>query len=146
MVIFLDVDGVLNRKQDWVCKYTVYEPCIKALAEIAKKIGCTEIVLSSTWRACAGEKEPNFYVNLKCKLWKYGLAIVGTTPVSKHTREEEILYYTKRYECGKYLILDDDSSLFTLGVDIPLYVCNYKTGLTHTDINKAYRTWKKYWY
>jgi hypothetical protein len=38
MVIFLDIDGVLNRERDWVCKYAIHEPCLRALSMIADKI------------------------------------------------------------------------------------------------------------
>ncbi len=148
MVIFLDIDGVLNREQDWVCKYAIHEPCVKSLSEIAKKLGCCEIILSSTWRACdngGNENEPDFYKNLKNMLRIYGLNIAGVTPVSSHSREDEILYYAKRHECGKYLVIDDDQSMFNTPSNIPLYICNHKTGLTSSDINSAFKAWKKYW-
>ncbi len=145
MVIFLDVDGVLNRERDWVCKYAIHEPCLLALSMIADKIRCNSIVLASTWRACEGNAEPEFYKNLKTHLREYGLTVTGTIPISKHTRKEEIQYYAKRHECGKYLVIDDDPSLFPDSSGIPLYICNYKTGLTLADVNGAYKVCKKHW-
>ena len=145
MSIFLDIDGILNREQDWRVKYSLYTPCIDSLSVLADKLGCHEIILSSTWRACEGWNEPQFYKNLKDKLKARGLTVAGTTPVSGHTRGEEILYYAKRHDCGKYLILDDDPSLFQNTRDLLLYICNHRKGFTDKDIKAAYKTWVNYW-
>lgn len=146
MVIFLDIDGVLNCESDWVNKFFIRQSCVKVLGKLAQTMGCTEIVLSSTWRACEGGTEPEFYKNLKRLLAEQNLNIVGTTPISSnHTRKEEILYYVKRHDCGQYLILDDDPSVFGTTSDIPIYLTSHLVGLTETDINSVYKMWKRFW-
>lgn len=139
MVIFLDIDGVLNQKKDWQTGFKIRKEAVSSLQELAKKMSCQEIVLSSTWRNIQDFLKPDFE--------NFGLHIVGSTPPSssKHTRKDEILYYVRHHDCGKYLILDDDESLFGQHSDIPLYVTDCKYGLTKQDVTHAYNFWKKYW-
>lgn len=142
--IFLDIDGVLNRQSDWKKKFTLHTPCLDALKALAERIHCQRIVISSTWRANAGENEPEFYRHLVGELTARGFTVVGTTPLSTHTREEEIAYYTRRHDCGKFLVLDDDDSLFPQK-NLPVHFVSHITGLTDSDVAEAAKMWKKYW-
>ena len=49
MVIFLDLDGVVNCEKDCVHPYTVRLECVKNLARIVKALDAG-IVLTSSWR------------------------------------------------------------------------------------------------
>ena len=51
MYIFLDVDGVLNTKQDWKRKvYSLNPHSVEAFNRLIEEINEPKIVLSSTWR------------------------------------------------------------------------------------------------
>ena len=50
--------------------------------------------------------------------------------------KKEIEYYIRRHSISSYIILDDDESLFPYPERINLYLTNYKTGLTESDIKK----------
>ena len=144
MIIFLDIDGVLNRESDWKHKFSVRQECILALSKIYSELQCSGIALSSTWRVCESENQSDYYKDFKDMLKTHNMYIIGTTPLSKKSREEEILYYAKRHDITHYLTLDDDPSLF-LHKDIPLYLTDYKTGLQDGDVKKIVKFVKKYW-
>lgn len=145
MVIFLDVDGVLNGQSDWAVKYSFRKSCIDILSQIVRETGAKGIVMVSTWRACQGDTTPEFFTELIKSMEERNIKIIGYTPITKHTREEEVLYYARRHECGNYLIIDDDESLYPNRDTLPLYVPNYRTGLISEDIRKCLKMWKKYW-
>lgn len=96
------------------------------------------IILSSTWRA--------EYTNtgavvehsdtLSSKLVEYNLIIEDSTPVSNKTRQEEIEYYIRRHSISSYIVSDDDETLFPYSERVNLYITNYKTGITESDIRK----------
>ncbi|MCR5426258.1 MAG: hypothetical protein K6E81_05480 [Lachnospiraceae bacterium] len=141
MVIFLDVDGVLNRQSDWQMRYYLREECVRNLSELYQRLHCEGIVLSSTWRAGV-DKDFNGDP-LSEKLREYSMRILGATPLSNKTRAEEIQFYARRHDLTRYLILDDDESLFGNAAKLPLYLVNYRTGLTAEDVKKAERFFRK---
>lgn len=142
--IFLDVDGVLNKESDWKKPFTINESCLVQFAAFVKTMKDPRIVLSSTWRAgyantgAMSEGENS----LSNKLAKYNLKIVDSTPVSSKTRQEEIEYYIRRHGISSYVILDDDKSLFPNPERINLYLINYKTGITESDVKGLKRLCK----
>lgn len=138
MYIFLDVDGVLNKESDWKKPYTINESCLYQFATLMKSIKEPHIILSSTWRVGytntgAVAEHGN---GLSSKLAEYCLRIEDSTPVSNKTRQEEIEYYIRRHGISSYIVLDDDESLFPYPERINLYLTNYKTGITESDIRK----------
>lgn len=62
------------------------------------------------------------------------LKIYDKTSISQKSRQEGIEYYIKRNNVKKYIILDDDKSLFTCPDNVNLYCPNYLTGLTKQDL------------
>lgn len=144
MYIFLDIDGVLNNKEDWKNKYTFNSDCLfnfdLLLQKLKKKYKDIYIVLSSSWRLGVSEEVLQPLTNI---LNKNNVQIVGCTPKSNKTRQEEILYYIKRNGIEKYIILDDDQTLFPDKNAVKIYFTNYLTGLTKNDIKEIINTIKK---
>lgn len=66
LCIFLDIDGVLNKKSDWTNKFTFNETClnnfVKLLTDLKEQYNCLlKIILTSTWRTGYQEgNEKNF--------------------------------------------------------------------------------------
>ncbi len=134
-VVFLDIDGVLNRKSDWVRHGLIREECVRALSLLCRELSCHKIVLSSSWRT--GDTS-----ELQGVLQEYGLCIVVVTPLSSKTRAEEIAFYARREGLANYLILDDDESLFGENLPKELYLVNHLTGLTERDVAMICKRYK----
>lgn len=124
--IFLDVDGVLNRKEDWRTMFSLNKECVNTFCKLLDQLNSYRIVLSSTWRNGSQMDKLKAY-----------FPIYGVTPTTTNkTRQEEIEYYIKKNNVKKYVIIDDDESLFTDKSRINLYLVNYMTGITDSDIKK----------
>ena len=138
--VFLDVDGVLNKKSDWVNKFYIRDDCVQVLSDLLESINnqwIPYVVLCSTWRAGAGvNNEAPQYTTLKNSLKQYGIQIYDTTPLSNKGRQAEIEYYIRRNNVDDYIVIDDDPSLFEFPDRIKLYTPDYKTGLIDSDIKK----------
>ena len=76
-------------------------------------------------------------------LGEYGLCIDGCTPVSNKTRQKEIEFYIRRNGIVKYLVLDDDVSLFPEAERLCVYFTNYKTGITEQDVKQIAKKYLK---
>ena len=138
MVIFLDVDGVLNQLQ----RYHLDDRCIKRLARLCSCLNAY-IVLTSSWRlgflhdfkSCSPQIQ-----DLRKRLECYGLDISGRTK-SLGDRYIEVDTYVKEHGITKYLILDDDKTEFSRS-DKNLYLVKSKTGLTDKDVEILVRRYK----
>ena len=140
MVIFLDLDGVVNCEKDWVHPYTVRLECVKNLARIVKALDAG-IVLTSSWRTGwvrIGKCTPQI-VNLKQMFSSQGIEISGRTP-KLGNRSLEVNDYCHRHGITSYLILDDDLGLFTGQENI--YLVNVESGLTRHDVKVILRKYK----
>lgn len=134
MIVFLDIDGVLNQLQ----KDYIDENCVANLAVLVHRLDA-KIVLSSTWRFgythnfdyCTPQIQHLIRV-----LRNFDLQIWSRTSESAKTRTEEIQSYLYMYP-DDYIILDDDMSLFTSTNN--LYLVNCKTDLTSKDVRKLLR-------
>ena len=130
--IFLDIDGVLNTEAEWKRMYSLNAKCIKAFAKAVEACVEARIVLSSTWRngfAYNRECLPHIKA-LQEELKKYGLSIYGKTPMLPNgNREDEIKEFIRIYEVNKYVIVDDDSSLYTPECE-KLLIIDAKKGFT----------------
>ncbi len=122
-VIFLDYDGVVNRKMwelldgKWVCRWgypedgKVNDPqAVQWVSELCEKYGY-DIVVTSTWR-----KYPECFDCLRNAGLRESVRILGATALPKRingvkikkTRGEEITEYLREHpEIERYLILDD---------------------------------------
>ena len=109
VLIFLDLDGVLRRKQSPL--YRLDADCLSAFEQAVRKLPDAEIVITSTWREA-------FSLERMRGLFSPDIAarIVGVTPIDRrregHYRYREVLAYMRRN--GKsgvsWVALDDDSS------------------------------------
>lgn len=135
MIVFLDIDGVLNRVGRGKGG-DIVSSCVKVLAEIVKSLKA-DIVLTTSWRtgfSRSVDKCEPVIRNLVYELDKYGVTIRSRTPKGS-TRTDEINAYLNYTGEKRYIILDDDASLFT--DKSHLYLVNPSTGLTDKDIKKV---------
>jgi hypothetical protein len=145
MLIFLDIDGVLNSRADWAHPYTVDRANVKNLAELKKIFPCMKIILTSSWRAgwSLDRDACTPQVQALCSvLSEYGLAISGKTEKSADgDRLREIRHFLAGRPQKDWLILDDDRSEFP---EVPeqLYLTSPETGLTLADVKKIRKLWK----
>ena len=145
-IIFLDVDGVLNRNAPGEFKETTYDGCIEVLKELVSKTGA-KIILSSGWKRFFDDdmRPLNSYgQQLTEDLSKYGLILSGRTAdfsTEEIVREKtfdkckpsEILDYVHRNDLLTYVVIDD---LPLTGLGRHLYMTDHKTGLIEADVNK----------
>lgn len=145
MYYFLDVDGVLNNEQDWRKPFTVNTSCLSCFKEVISRDKDAHVILSSTWRT--GLTVTGATMDKEASLNEYmarlGLTIEGVTPITNKSRQEEIEYYIRRNGVTKYIVLDDDRSLFPRAAEINIYFTNYKTGLTAHDVKQILKMIKK---
>ncbi|MCI9128492.1 MAG: hypothetical protein HFG28_15275 [Eubacterium sp.] len=141
MVIFLDLDGVVNCEADWAHPYTVRMECVKSLSVLVKALKA-DVVLASSWRTgwVRGGKCTPQIENLKYTFSLHGIEISGRT-ANLGNRSYEIADYCHRHDVASYLILDDDLSLFTSTERV--YNVNAKTGLTNHDVRVIIKKCKK---
>lgn len=156
VLVFLDVDGVLNTTNSRISKYEVREENVNALGMLKDMLNnkgyVVKILLSSTWRLgydkdyerCSPQVQ-----NLITKLASVGVTIYDKTPIYKDkTRDVEITRYIKGYELKydnfTYVILDDDTSVFDKGAleDMNFYKVDEHTGLLQKDVNKIVKMLK----
>jgi len=150
ILVFLDVDGVLNTTNSRISKYEVRDENVNALGmlktALENKGYVVKIVLSSTWRlgyvAAYEECSPQIQ-KLITKISEAGISIYDKTPVYKETtRDVEIARYIKGYELKNeeftYIILDDDISVFDEKAlkKMNFYKVDEHTGLVSKDIKK----------
>ncbi len=150
--IFFDIDGVLNNESDWKQEhFHINDSCLSVFKDfisfLSKKFNTSpKLITCSTWRAGYNNKGTNGagISLLEHKFHQYGLTINGATPVSSKTRQEEIDYYIRRNNVDKYIVIDDDASLYNDPSKMNLFIPNYKTGLTKQDLNKLEKQFMKY--
>ena len=150
ILIFLDVDGVLNTTNSRVSLYEVKEANVNAFKNLVEKLEkkgyIAKIILSSTWRI-GYEKELDRCLpqikRLIMELEQAGFSIYDKTPFyNQQTRDVEIQRYILGYRLKKedfaYIILDDDISVFDKEAlkKMCFYRVNEKFGLTMTDVAK----------
>ena len=118
-VVFLDYDGVVNRKLwstvdgKWVCCYGYPEDgvvndtqAVQWVSEFCQKYGY-DIVVTSTWR-----KYPEWEQCLRNAGLRSGIKIIGATSLPTKDRATEISDYLSNHpEIETYLVFDDDESL-----------------------------------
>ena len=135
-VIFLDIDGVLN-KENWMLNNTPWidENKLKLLSNLCKKTKA-KIVLSTNWRDIWFEpmyiNSKGNGINLAHKLFKkYKLDVIGVTP-SFGMRESEILTYLSDNDFDSYVVFDDNK------LNLPHFIQTDKSkGLTEADCINA---------
>lgn len=133
--IFLDIDGVLNTKASWRIPYSMNPQLIKRLGEIIKETGA-KIILTSSWKTGFEKDMENCTPQIKAlrlKMQDFGYDIYDKCPELKNrTRDKEIERYLYFNPAEKYIILDDDASLFDSKEQ--LYLIHCETGITDSDV------------
>lgn len=136
MLLFFDIDGVLNRESDWKRPFTLNPGCVEAFCDMVRQLANKEevqLVSVSTWRRGTSD-------DIVAEAFaRYGLAVSGKTPVSDKGRQAEVEYYLRRHPNNRYLIIDDDLSLYADYGRLNIYTPDYRTGFTKKDIKKAVR-------
>lgn len=140
MYIFLDVDGVLNKRSDWIRPFSLNAECVRNFNELVTRIPNAKIVLSSTWRngiARDGYRAAHIEDLMKA-LSAAGIDTIDRTANAPDgSRSKEIDYYLRRHENDSYIILDDDQNLFEDGEKTKnLFVINNEYGFRKKDIAK----------
>lgn len=148
-ICFFDIDGVLNKKENWNVLYSLNGKSIEIFCNMLKD--CKLIpVLTSSWRAgfispLSKENTPNIQ-KLEKDFQKYGITIYGKTPNLKgQSRDKEIerfLYYHEK-EVENYIIIDDDKTEFNK-ISEHNYFTDYKTGMTKKDYDKIIKIIKNW--
>ena len=141
MYIFLDVDGVLNTKADWKKKMYYLNPsCTGIFCDFLRKIKTPRVVLSSTWRnGIARDGTTAVHIeDLVKALRPAGISgFDKTANAPDGSRSREIDYYLRRHPADRYIILDDDPSLFEKGESTDnLYLIDPARGFTANDARK----------
>ena len=141
MYIFLDVDGVLNTEADWARKvYSLNSECVRSFCKLLKNLNEPKVVLSSTWRnGIARDGSTAVHIDDLIKaLEPAGIKSLDKTGVAPDgSRTKEIDHYLRRHSEDRYIILDDDPTMFDKKENTPhLYLTSAKTGLTDADVTK----------
>lgn len=137
MFIFLDIDGVLNRREDWRIPYSLNEECIDNFARAMKGFDI-RIILTSSWRkgfVSRGNQNNLPQIRaLEKKLYERGLYIAGIVDKANPSRMGAIHDFLKAHP-GEYIILDDDLSEYTSRPK-NLYLVDCTTGISKKDVSK----------
>lgn len=145
MYIFLDVDGVLNTKDDWNRKmYSLNENCIRIFCDLVENLDNPKIVLSSTWRnGIARDGTTAVHINDLIKaISKTGITELDRTVVALDgSRSKEIDYFLRRHAKDEYIILDDDLELFDDKERTPnLFLIDASVGITKNDVKRILKS------
>ena len=155
-VIFLDVDGVLNSKDDLmiyreknnidhcILYAEVEDRPLKLLKEIVDKTSA-KIVVSSSWRiGCERSgKESIFgnklFIKLESRLKDYDMDIYDITPSlgTRTQRGDEIREWLSKNPTDNFIILDDDSDMCEFLNTEHFIKTTYKHGLTEELKDRA---------
>lgn len=134
-ILFLDIDGVVNKQENFnpahKPKWPIDRYCAFLVGKIQLETDC-KVVLSSSWRH---DKEAVEEVK------KNVVDIIDTTPTLQSSfRGDEIRDWLDKqslrsnFVVEKYAILDDDSDFYD---DQPLFKTTFKDGLTDEIANKV---------
>jgi len=110
-ILILDIDGVLNTREDLLQEVEITKVCMDELERIVETTGC-KIVISSSWR-CLGKKHiVRMFNHALGRVGSAVRAIVGMTPnrlKNSDLRGDEIqAWLDQNPNVGKIVILDDD--------------------------------------
>jgi hypothetical protein len=129
LLIFLDFDGVLRRKEAPLHRFE--KPLLNVFEEAVRGIPDVQIVITSSWREVIGLE------GLR-KLFSPDVAekIVGVIPFGNHGRYGEILAYLKESGSGglRWVVVDDDP--YGYPGDMPLILVDPARGFGPEDAHK----------
>lgn len=135
-IIFLDIDGVLNSRQWYMCengkigKGNIDPENVRVLKELVEETGA-EIVLASSWRSYADifERFHEFTGGLD-------LRFVLNPFMEKDDALKDFIqtYKGRKYS---YVIIDDELNEYPSFGDEHIVVTDWETGLTERHKNEA---------
>lgn len=100
-VIFLDFDGVLNKKMKDISESLPNPDAIFYINKLCLENNF-KIIVCSSWRHRDDYKKILHDMGIDDSI-----KILGKTDYSEYGREDEIKYYLESHDIGKYLIIDD---------------------------------------
>lgn len=132
-VIFLDIDGVMNSRNDYYSYTMETDSHLKLLKQIIDATDA-EIVLSSTWRLFKDSRDV-----VHRRLQEFGMDFIGCTPDSSSDlmhRGDQIRRWLKdNPNVTSFVILDNDNDMCELITH--LVRTDTSVGLQKSDVDKA---------
>ncbi len=119
ILLFLDIDGVLNTSAQWKRMYSLNDDCIARFADYVHSLPSEEakIILTSSWKNGfdpAGRHSPQIR-ELIDKLDAHCLSILGKTENdASEDRAKEINDYIRKHHLEQQtcIVIDDDPNIF----------------------------------
>jgi hypothetical protein len=141
IIVFLDVDGVLNNKS-FLLKRSDFEESsefnpdnVKLLNKLLKETNAS-VVISSSWRI--GHSLYWLQTMLEKVGFEYPERIIGATiSDTKSQRGDEIDMWLRQLHIDAFVILDDDDDMSV--VKDKLVQTNFETGLSEEHVEAAKR-------
>lgn len=129
IVLFLDIDGVLNSEEYALSlgkggMLGINPEAVKILDRILDATGA-KLVISSSWRV-----SKDLLADIRANVGEY----IGVTPRLSGIRGKEVRAWLKDNPVDRYAILDDDSDFFKYQ---PLFKTTWKKGLTEEIADKV---------
>ncbi len=138
-VLFLDIDGVLNRKESWKTPFQLDDECISKFCScISTSKQEVKIILTSSWKtgySSIPEYETDQLRELRKKLGVFGVAIYGRTK-DLSNRMAEIDDYLSNHETDLYAIVDDDINEYSPEYSKKVTLVNSDNGFTKRDCKR----------
>lgn len=139
MIVFFDIDGVLNHEDMWKKNYTLDKACVERFCHIVRKLNARPVIISS-WRngfiSSGNDNNADYIRNLENMLSAYDVKIYAKTETLKgRFRDDEIIRYLTLYGEESYIILDDDKNEYRKILP-NTYITDSRAGLTQRDGKK----------
>lgn len=136
LVVFLDIDGVLNNEKSLRNNAAIdaLDPeCLKLVQKLVEETGAN-IVITSTWRL--GHSLYWIQTMFKHHGFSCPERLIGTTmDLAGQPRGKEIKLWLSQVPVDGFVILDDDSDM--PGVQDHLVLTSFATGLTRKHTERA---------
>lgn len=132
IVLFLDIDGVLNTRKSLLEDREMDKDCLEQLERVVKATGC-KIVISSSWRIMGKMHVIRMMNKTLGRVGETVRAVIGCTPTrldNSDLRGDEIQAWLDKHtdQVQKFIILDDETDM---GALLPhLVQTNIESGLT----------------
>lgn len=136
MFVFLDIDGVLNKRSQWrIHSYPLDSGCIENFCNFANHISA-KIILTSSWRkgfVCSHSNSNSRQIQeLEKEFDRYNIRISGKVSDNISDRTDAINHFLTNHP-DEYIIIDDDKSEFSKPLE-HMYFTNPEIGLSQEDL------------
>lgn len=150
LIIFLDVDGVLNKSSQWKNMFSLDDACIENFCKYIQSLNMEniKIILTSTWKNGwdnAGNHAPHI-IDLQNHLNKYNMKILGKTLTDPHgdrAREINDFIFSHKLTQVSCVAIDDNPNIFKSNLlnNCKIIFTNASEGFMK---NKKERKWYEY--